>query len=555
MTITIAFRPKGAPPLSVVVDNDARFVRLGDQCPDVFIRPTIGGLTIIASHGCVEVDDVLSIGKPLAKPPIQGVLYVESNGAPLVKKVALDLRYGGAIPFRTGSAAKPPYVAPTSWSAWWLRHWPKGAATSSALRKRYVDVAYNFDDSPYFNASQSGSPRAVQAGWPGTLVAALRLGEDADVWEAARAFTDFQMKWRHAIFYDANGKLLRADEQSWWKVGRYGLEGQVKWTSDSPYEREDEQHVAIERLLEAAVGYGDEAARLYCEADMECWMTRPEFRGAQLADDQRTHGYLIRRIVEQMLAFPDQADSLGPALQRVVDGLRRAFGYEGGDSDSAPFVSRAPPKTGKWSHGYPSRKDWDDYAAEHNLVLPAGLLPPVQGETCDHLRDWLKSMAIVRHLAPDHYTDADTGLWGWFRAVVVWQLSVILHALCALRDVPAAASFVPDIHQLIRRTVACIVGPGRAAGEDVHGQPVRTASIWDAYAALRSRRVVAPESEKNGTPTWMPDALLQAYESIGPGHRQQAYDLARWIWERTDYPHELDLQIFGPIVWREFGNR
>jgi len=552
MSMIFNFKPVGAPALSVVAQNDARFVRLGSGAPDVHIRPRPGGFTLIVSNGCFEGPSQPANGGK----PVQGMLYVESGGVALVKKTVLDLGFGGAIPYRMGSAAKPDYAAPTSWDQYWLRNWPTDTVVSAKLQQLYQDVAYNFDDTPFFNASQAGSGRCSQSAWPGTIVAALGLGEDLEVFEAARTFTDFQMKHRHSIFYDAQGRLLRADENPWWKVGRYGLEGSYKLTLVTPaypYEREDEQHPAAKRALTLADAYGDEAALLYCEADMECWLTRPEFRFAQMADDQRTHGYLIERVALQVLAFPEHEERLVPALLRVVDGLRQAYGVE--PKSGMPYPSRAPAKTGKWSHGYPSLADWLLYATEKGLVLPKEVALPVQGGTCDHLRPWLAQKAKDTGFPSDYYTDGDQGLWGRFRAVVVWQCAVILHGLVAVRDVPACAKHVPDVGLMIRRIVACILGPGRAPGWGVFAQPMVTSSVWDAYASGFPARVVSAESEKNGTVTWLPDPLLCSLPSLGPGHVPQARELARWIWEHTDYPHELDLQVFGPVVWREFGDK
>lgn len=554
MSITIAFRPLGAPPLSVVVENDVRFVSLGDQCPDFFIRPRTNGLTVIASNGRFDAP-----GKPAnGARAVQGTLQIEVAGVPLVKKTTIDLRFGGAIPYRGGQAAKPFYQAFDAWDEHWLRHWPKDPAVSAGLRQRYQDAPYDFDDAPFFNGDQSGSERCTQVSWIGTMVAALRLGEDAEVWEAARIFLDHQMKWRHSIFYDTMGQLLRADEQPWWRVGRYGLDGTYKLDlvgeedGQSPYERVTEQHIADDRCLLAAVGFGDEAAKLYCEADMECWLTRPEFRDAQTADDQRSHGYLVRRIFLQMLARNDQVERLGPWLARVVDGLRRAYG-EWGDP-TRPSPSRAPAKTGKWSHGYPTRVDWLAYAGEMSLVLPPELAAPEIGGTCDHLRPWLKATALERKLAGDYYTDGDDGLWGRHRAVVVWQCSVILHALCAVRDFHITQAFVPDVDQLIKQVVWCVVGPGSGNGMDEAGKLITTPSCWDAYAsASRYLRVVRAESEKNGTITWMPDALLESEPSLGPGLKAAGRAIALWVWQHTDYPHAKDLQVFGPICCREFG--
>ena len=440
------------------------------------------------------------------------------------------------------------YVSPDgndTWSEWWTRHLqpdivlPADSALLSALR----DEPCGFDDEPFLNPDQSGSARCSQSAWRGTLLAALDPGSRDEVYAAAVAFTDFQLRYRHAFYYGLDGKLLTASEAPWWRQGPKGWDGAIKRPSGSPYQFETTQHLAPDRFLCLAAGWGDPVAKLYARAYTECVLTRPECKGA-VADDQRSHGYTLRLLALRLLTDPDNSD-YQQALVRTISGLRAANGFAPGGT--YPYPSRNPPKTGKWPYGWPSASDWNAYSKLNGLVLPPDLKAPLAGETCDHLRTWLTQKAKSLGLPGDRFTDGKGGLWDGWRAVALFQCGVLLHGLIAVRDVPAAAALVPDIDALIKHVTACITVSGTLGGTHPADGPVVADPFVYSYAAYAPWRCMpwltsAGGPIKNGAITWLAAPLLLV------GRK----DLAKEIWERTDWPSPRDPEVFGAACYKEF---
>lgn len=514
-------------------------VDLGVDQPFVFIERKPDRTCLLVANGCIDSQ----------RKTMTGLFGVTEGDAILVPMQHVTLHFGCAQTYRWGG--KPAYDPPATWGDWWLRHFPKAAAEQVGIENHLATLGFAFDDTPHTNPDASGSARVFQSAWAGTLAAALGI----DLWrvyDAAVAFTDFQLRWRHALFYDASGAILRAHENPWWRVGPTGWDGAIKLKIDSPYKFETTQHLAPDIFFTLAVGWGDYAARLYCDAYIEAVLTRPEFRSSALADDQRSHGYCFRLAALWTLAKMDSLER-DEAIVRVVDGLRRAKGFAQG----LPYPSRNPPKTGYWSYGWPSLVDWTPYAAANKLVLPSNLAPPTAGGTLDHLRPWLTATAKERKLIATYFTDADTGLWGALRAVSTFQTGgPLLGGLCALRDVPGAAALVPDIALLIRHVTASLM-VARMDGIEPGGTTIKANPIHYARSALFPQRVMGWGGGgglvKNGTCVWMIHSLLEAEASLGPNLKQQALELAKTLYTNTDYPHPPDIQTVGLISLQAFG--
>jgi len=537
--IALNFKSQSGTAISLPLTGSG-FYRMGAGLPDVFVALEFERIQLVLANGHVSPPPDQTL---LATPPIIGTCNLTYGGETLLPAKEVTIRYGCAEVVRIGKPRE--YRPPAAWTDFWLRHMPTEPATAVKVIAQIEQADYGFDDTGFQNPDQSGSARVCQSVWAGTLAAALDIDVDRARF-AAEKFTDCQLRWRHALFYDDAGRVLRAHEQPWWRVGASGWDGQVKWTSDSPYKFETVQHLAPDRFLALAVGWGDLAALLYTDAYIESVLTRPEFRASQLADDQRSHGYCMRLAALWTLAGMGSAER-DKALLRVVDGWRRANGVA---FTGEPYPSIAPVHTGKWSHGYPSLVDWLPYAKANKLVLPASLAPPLPGETCDHLRGWLEAQALSRGLPKNAFTDGTAGLWQG--AVVVWQTAVALGALCALRDVPEAAALVPDVSKMIQHSTACIVGPGAAPGIGPTGITLFPNPVHDAYMARHPERV-SVGGGKNGTSTWIVNPLLAAVQSLGPTLASQARDLAALEWKLTDYPSPPDLQTTGLLPIKELG--
>ena len=237
------------------------------------------------------------------------------------------------------------------------------------------------------------------------------------------------------------------------------------------------------------------------------------------------------------------------ALQRVVGGWRKANGFA--PMTGEPFPSIAPTHTGKWSHNWPSLVDWIPYSKAFNLTLPPELLPPLPGETCDHLWSWLEAQAVARKLPKNSYTNGVSGLWQG--SVLPWQTAVALGALCAIRDVPAAADLVPDVNKLIQHTAACIVGPGMAPdGVGPTGTVLQPNPLWDCYTARHPKRVIMGPGG-NGTSTWVPNPLLCSESSCGSVLALKVRDAAKLLWGMNTYPSPPDLETTGLLPITTFG--
>lgn len=514
---------------SLAIAPGATFARGGPGKPDIFLESRQGRITLVLANG----DATTHTGT------MTGTFAASYGGAPLFAKTNCTLYDGCARVFRKGEPAA--YDPPEPWEQFWLRHWQETSAWEGLVK----DLAHDFDDAPYFNPDQSGSARVCQSAWSGTL--SVVAGTDS-AHEAAIAFTGFQLQYRHEFYYLPDGSPLRAAAAPWWRQGVHGWVGQVIRPSASPYQRETLQHKAPDRFFTLAAGYGDFPATLLCDAYIEGTLTEPECRSSQLADDMRSHGYLLRTLALDMLRRPNYQPTKD-GLVAAVAGLRKAMSVLDAE---VLYPCRNPPKTGKWPYGWPSLLDWTPYAAKHALALPPEVPPPTHGGTCDHMRPWLAATAKARNLPGNYYTDADTGLWGLFRGVALFQCGVLLQGLCVVRDIPPAAALVPDIDKLIQHVTACILGPGTAPGRDPSGVPVLAQPLHYAYASGWPGRVMPWGFAKNGTVTWLCNPLLMARASLKPNQLEPAQELARGIWEHTDYPQPRDIEVFGLLAHKEF---
>ena len=520
--------------------TESGYVASYGYMPDIFARVEPTRACILLANG--EVDTA----HPAGRPTLVGQYAVSVAGLTKVPWTDATIRFGCAEVVRLGEPTA--WSPPREWTAYWLKDMPEDGAEVEKISDRLRGMSFEFDDTSYQNPEQSGSARVCQWGWAGNLAACMGIDQDrARI--AAERFTDFQFRWRHAFFYDSAGHGLIAAEQPWWRVGPSGWDGAVKWTSDSPYKFEAVlQHLAPDRFMALAVGWSDFAARLYTDSYLEAVYTRPEFRAGTTADDQRTHGYCMRLAALAMLM--DYGDA--HELEGVVDGWRRANGFA--PITGEPYASIAPAKPGKWAHGYPSLVDWTMYSAANKLELPDDVPPPTAGGTCDHLIGWLESQAIARGLPKQYYTFAHPfGLWQGH--TIVWQTGVALGALCMIRDVPAAAALVPDIHKLIQHATACIVGPGMRPGLiGPTGTTLQPNPFHNSYHSRLPQRGM-PGGGANGTATWLIHPLLAALQSLGPGLILDALKAAGDEWSLTTYPSPPDLQTSGPLPIRHYGSK
>lgn len=552
MSTTVTFRPLSGPAVAVDLTNQTRFASMGQGAPDVFqLRGAAGAWTLIIANG--KVDDQ-SPGKAIGR--IDGQILVHQDGQQLVDQ-PISIEDGCTHdPFRFGPRALDQNAIPgdsSDWTLFWLRHWPKDSAARAAIIGRLNAVSLELNEFGFNNPDQSkaSEQRVCQSVWHGTLATCLGL-RGADVRKASLAFVDYQLKYRHAVYYRKDGVCLRADDSPFWRQGPKGWDGKVKRPSASPAQFETVQHIAPDRQLYAAVVLQDEAGIFYNDAYFQCMLTRPEFRDSQVADDQRSTGYCIKLAALQLLVDPTDTDAQ-KGLMSAVTGLRHAMGFA---KTGEPYVSIAPAHTGKWSHGYPSWQDWLEYKKA------LGLEPPMDQPTlhapnpdtklgpCDHLRPWLREAAEEHGLKPDTYTDGADGLWQGHN--IVWQTAVIVGALCIVRDIPAAAALIKDVSMLIKHAVAAIVGPGMNPGTGPEGEMVLPYPVHDAYTSRNPKRVMRGPG-KNSTTTWICNPVLASRASLGPTLVAKAEALAHKIWTETDFPKPPSLEIMGLLPIREFG--
>lgn len=460
--------------------------------------------------------DVIVANGPLAasRGTVEGTLRIEANGNSYLN-IPMTLHDGCAKVFRLG--AKPVYSPPPWWIEFWTRHLPKDDTALLDTLKNWK--TYTFDDSPYANPDQSGSARVCQYMWAGTLAAAFGIRME-DVRVGAMQWVDDQFD-RPCLWYNESGGIMRAGAHPEIKVGQKG------WTTPkrpslSPRQLETSQHMAPDRMLAAAVAFNDLAGWMLLDAYTECVLTWPESKGA-LADDQRSHGYVVRTLALSSAAFGAKRPQFGIGLTNAIGGMTKAFGWAMGQ----PYPSRAPYHTGAWSHGYPGPNDGRKYFEVHGWewLDEWDSIP-----TCDHLIPLLKQKALAEKFPEYYYISGVHGLWDYFRAVVVWQVGVELNALCVARDLG-----YPGLAPHIKHLAFCITGPGRATGLDSWNNPVVAVSVHDAYAAYVPGRVVKVSSDFNGTTTWLVAPLEMAAPDLGPGLRAAALSLASAIQTSSSY--------------------
>jgi len=544
MSITLTWKPDDGAKITVATPGTG-FYKGGPGQPDVFASFEAQRGELVISNGWSDADN------PKLGAPVSGTLRVFGAEPKLAEPRHVTIQFGCAEVIRMGEPCA--YSPPREWSNWHTRNMPDDPAAVAHVMERLAETDFFFDDTPYANPEQSKTSegRVCQALWAGSLAAALGIEQDR-VRDAAQAFVDFQLRWRHYFFYDTAGKQLTAAGNPWWRVGPSGWDGQVKLdlTDESnPYLFEAVlQHLAFDRLFELAIGFNSFSGRLCTEAYIEAVLTRPEFRSGTLAQQQRTHGYCAELSARIILAGMQNAEREA-AMQRMVGGWREANGTS---AALFPYPSISPPKTGKWPHGYPSLVDWEVYSKHWKLFLPPGTMPPLPGETCDHLIPWLEQQALGRGLAKTAFTFGPDGLWQG--SAIVWQTAIALGGLCDLRDVGAP---IEDIDNLIAHAARCIVGPGAVSGGiGATGTPITPNPVYNSYIARFPSRVT-PGPGKNSTTRFICERLLRAEQSFPESNLAElCRQLAKVIWTATDYPSAdapINLETMGVLPIKVFG--
>ena len=499
--LALTWKPDDGAKVTVPLTSSG-FIKGAVGAPDAFVQLEANRAELVISNGWSDGNNP-GLGKPLA-----GTLRVFGAEPKLAAPQHRVIDFGCAEVVRMGEPCA--YSPPREWSNWHTRNMPDDPAAVAHIMERLADTDFFFDDVPFANPEQSSTSegRVCQALWAGSLAAALGIEQDR-VCDATQAFVDFQLKRRHYVFYDGDGKPLTAAGNPWWRMGANGWDGQIKLdltTPESPYLFEAVlQHLAPDRLFELAVGFNSLSGRLCTEAYIEAVLTRPEFREGKLAEQQRTHGYCMGLAALIRVAGMSNPDR-DAAVTRMVDGWRDANGTS---VFLQPYPSISPPKLGKWPHGYPSLVDWEVYSKHHKLFLPPGLFPPLAGETCDHLVAWLEQQAIGRGMEKNAFSFGTDGLWQG--SAIVWMTAIALGGLCDLRD---AGAPIEDIDNLIAHAARCIVGPGATPGGiGATGTTIPCNPVYNSYIARMPSRVT-PGPGKNSTTRFIPERLLRAATSF-----------------------------------------
>jgi hypothetical protein len=481
-------------------DGLQSFTPLGDA--DLFVLVRGSTIAVVLANGPIDT----------LRGTVEGKFRLSAFGHTFVDE-QVTLHDGCSRLWRFGSL---PAYAP---APWWIEHWqrylPKDEGPLRDALKAWK--AYTFNDAPYANPDQSGSARVCQFGWAGTMAALLGIRTD-DVRVGALQWVSDQLD-RPCLWYNASGGLFRAAAHPEVRVGQKGWIT-PKRPSLSVRQLETAQHLAPDRALAAAVAFGDPAAWFLLDAYGECILTWPEADGA-IADDQRSHGYVIRTLALLSVAMP-QRMQFRVGLDNALYGLDAAGGW----AMDQPYTSQAPSHTGAWSHGYPGPADGRAYFQVHGWEWDEAW---DELATLDSLIPLLRDKAVADKFSKDYYVTGPNGLWTYFRAVVVWQVGVVVSGLCTARDLG-----YEGLDASIRFQVGCILGPGRSPGIDSNGNPAVSTAVHDAYAARVPGRVVKNTS-LNGTTTWLVAPLIMALPSLGPAHKNEALTLAKLLMLNSSY--------------------
>jgi len=342
----------------------------------------------------------------------------------------------------------------------------------------------------------TGSPRNLVDRWP-LAVAVLARGRALAPELADMSRWVFEQYRRPALYYHADGELLRARLQRHTTIGpagiadmwsasdfwgrpknRYGASGETRWAAF------DHGHLEVDRLLLIHAMTGSRAALRAAEAVLEAAMSYPGLRPGHpavltYADAQRHYGWMLRALALAHHVHPSwrQRRDYQRSIETICLGLQMASASASGPVRGAAwYLALAQAQTDSMHPGV-NGAAWRAYRAALGDAWDPSWDGPIQ----------------------------DPMLW---RQVRLWQQAILAHGLGLAIEVGVAPKMAARLHRV---ALASLVVSSRAEMVDVEaGVGRRPAGLWRCYSPyLQAARPVG--SGGRAWPYhWLVPALSQA---------------------------------------------